>query len=120
MSIRINTYEKWPSNPYTINTYENTRLKVVQNQHLQKNRGVGCGQSPHPTRGEVPGLQASALRRKVARQGELCGGNQSSAVKSSSFAGKNVSAEFERGVHPRAEVAGKASFGGKQVGEPAR
>jgi hypothetical protein len=28
------------ANPCTINTYKNARLKVVQNQHLQKNRGV--------------------------------------------------------------------------------
>ena len=39
-AIRINTYEKSPYNPSTINTYKNARLKVVQNQHLQKNRGV--------------------------------------------------------------------------------
>src|ERR1700674_74033 len=36
----INTYEKSHFNPYAINTYKNARLKVEQNQHLQKKAGV--------------------------------------------------------------------------------
>src|ERR1700676_5478459 len=39
--IGINTYVKSSFNPSVINTYKNTRLKVEQNQHLQKSRGVG-------------------------------------------------------------------------------
>jgi len=41
MSRRINTSKKSHFNSSTINTYKNARLKVVQNQHLQKNRGGG-------------------------------------------------------------------------------
>jgi hypothetical protein len=41
MSRRINTYKKSPCKPSAINTYKNARLKVEQNQHLQKNRGEG-------------------------------------------------------------------------------
>jgi hypothetical protein len=41
MTIRINTYEKSLSNPFAINTYKNTGLKVEQNQHLQKTGGRG-------------------------------------------------------------------------------
>jgi hypothetical protein len=36
----INTSKKSHFNPSTINTYENARLKVEQNQHLQKKGGV--------------------------------------------------------------------------------
>ena len=58
----INTSEKSHFNPSTINTYKNTRLKVVQNQHLQKMGGgtpsrfstftrlCSSGRSPRPAR----------------------------------------------------------------------
>jgi hypothetical protein len=38
---QINTSIKSHRNPPVINTYKNIRLKVEQNQHLQKNRGEG-------------------------------------------------------------------------------
>jgi len=40
-TIRMNTYAKSHFNPFVMNTYKNTRLKVVQNEHLQKKGGVG-------------------------------------------------------------------------------
>ena len=51
----INTYAKSPCKPSAINTYKNTRLKVEQNQHLQKKGGVGGGNhsinTDHPQEG---------------------------------------------------------------------
>ena len=74
----MNTYEKTHFNPPAINTYKNAGLKVEQNQHLQKNRGVGVLSVVSSVRG-------------------------AHAVSTSP-------------LPPRAEVPGKGSFGGKQVG----
>jgi hypothetical protein len=86
-AIRMNTYKKSPYNPSAINTYKNARLKVVQNEHLRKNRG-GRGWQSQP-RAEVDGLQASArgaLGAKVPGKRSFRGVQ----VKSSSFGGKKV------------------------------
>jgi len=45
---RMNTYAKSHFNPFAMNTYKNARLKVVQNEHLQKKGGGGGAAEQHP------------------------------------------------------------------------
>jgi len=69
----INTYEKTPYNPLTINTYKNARLKVVQNQHLQKNRGGGgiaCATGA-AAQGGVGDSGKSAIRENGVPRGRM-------------------------------------------------
>ena len=67
----MNTYVKSSSNPFAINTYKNARLKVEQNQHLQKNRGEGgCPMSsPALSRNVAPvwGLRDEMGKQQIPR-----------------------------------------------------
>jgi len=52
--FRIRTYKKVPSNSFRMRTYKNKGLKVLQNEHLQKNpRGRGLFPPPLPPRSHL-------------------------------------------------------------------
>jgi hypothetical protein len=133
----MNTYAKSACNSSRINTYKIAGLKVVQNQHLQKNRGEGHEReapgkgrsrgkhvSAVPPRGEVPGKGSFAGKKdgrgrlfgrpspepKSTLRAKVPGKGsfRGMQVKSSSFGGKKVGA-LER------SVPGKGSLRGKQV-----
>ena len=89
----INTYAKSPCKPSAINTYKNTRLKVEQNQHLQKKGGVGgCECSPLP-RGEVPGKGSFAGKKVSGIERSVPGSPGEGDEKTWNLRGKQVSGD---------------------------
>jgi len=65
-TIRMNTCAKSHFNPFVMNTYKNTRLKVVWNEHLQKKGGVGgCKSAQVDFAGSLSYVLPKACRMRI-------------------------------------------------------